>query len=204
MKGNRAELNRFLVEVFDEILKTEEESLAGSFSDLSLRELHLIEEVCRAEDEARDNRATAIAAAQRVTAGTLTTAVSLLERKATWERAAGRADRRAVRFGPQRRPGRRPGTRRISPRDGGRDPEDALRPGGPGAGQGVGQSHRLFSGKVRGVAPGTPTFKLRGEEIWYASSLTAPAICPSPARWNWGWRWLRSPSTLERRPSGTA
>ena len=43
MKGNRAELNRFLVEVFDEILKTEEESLAGSFSDLSLRELHLIE-----------------------------------------------------------------------------------------------------------------------------------------------------------------
>ena len=56
MKGSRAELNRFLVEVFDEILKTEEESLAGSFSDLSLRELHLIEEVCRAEDEARDNR----------------------------------------------------------------------------------------------------------------------------------------------------
>lgn len=46
VKGNRAELNRFLVEVFDEILKTEEESLAGSFSDLSLRELHLIEEVC--------------------------------------------------------------------------------------------------------------------------------------------------------------
>ena len=45
VKGNRAELNRFLVEVFDEILKTEEESLAGSFSDLSLRELHLIEEV---------------------------------------------------------------------------------------------------------------------------------------------------------------
>ena len=86
MKGNRAELNRFLVEVFDEILKTEEESLAGSFSDLSLRELHLIEEVCRAEDEARDNRATAIAAAQRVTAGTLTTAVSLLERKGYLER----------------------------------------------------------------------------------------------------------------------
>ena len=97
MKGNRAELNRFLVEVFDEILKTEEESLAGSFSDLSLRELHLIEEVCRAEDEARDNRATAIAAAQRVTAGTLTTAVSLLERKGYLER---RRDDRAVRIWP--------------------------------------------------------------------------------------------------------
>ena len=101
MKGNRAELNRFLVEVFDEILKTEEESLAGSFSDLSLRELHLIEEVCRAEDEARDNRATAIAAAQRVTAGTLTTAVSLLERKGYLERR-----RDEFEFGPQRRPGR--------------------------------------------------------------------------------------------------
>lgn len=100
MKGNRAELNRFLVEVFDEILKTEEESLAGSFSDLSLRELHLIEEVCRAEDEARDNRATAIAAAQRVTAGTLTTAVSLLERKGYLERRRDERDRRAVRIWP--------------------------------------------------------------------------------------------------------
>ena len=100
MKGNRAELNRFLVEVFDEILKTEEESLAGSFSDLSLRELHLIEEVCRAEDEARDNRATAIAAAQRVTAGTLTTAVSPLERKGYLERRRDERDRRAVRIWP--------------------------------------------------------------------------------------------------------
>ncbi len=106
MKGNRAELNRFLVEVFDEILKTEEESLAGSFSDLSLRELHLIEEVCRAEDEARDNRATAIAAAQRVTAGTLTTAVSLLERKATWNGGGTSGTAGPFEFGPQRRPGR--------------------------------------------------------------------------------------------------
>lgn len=155
MKGNRAELNRFLVEVFDEILKTEEESLAGSFSDLSLRELHLIEEVCRAEDEARDNRATAIAAAQRVTAGTLTTAVSLLERKGYLERRRDERDRPGrSNLAHREGPGGRPGTRRISPRDGGRDPEDALRPGGPDAGQGVGQSHRLFSGKVRGVAPG--------------------------------------------------
>ena len=38
-------------------------------------------EVGRAEEEGRDNRATAIAAAQRVTAGTLTTAVTLLEKK---------------------------------------------------------------------------------------------------------------------------
>ena len=93
-------LNRFLVEVFNEILKTEENALSKAYKDLSLRELHLIEEVCRAEDEARDNRATAIAAAQRVTAGTLTTAVSLLERKGYLERRRDERDRRAVRIWP--------------------------------------------------------------------------------------------------------
>lgn len=98
--AHREEINRFLVEVFDEILKTEEECLAGAFQDLSLRELHLIEEVCRAVDGERDNRATAIAAAQRVTAGTLTTAVSLLEKKGYLERRRDDKDRRAVRIWP--------------------------------------------------------------------------------------------------------
>ena len=80
-------LNRFLVEVFNEILKTEENALAKAYKDLSLRELHLIEEVCRAADEGRDNRATAIAAAQRVTAKrpTATTPPSpCWRRRATW------------------------------------------------------------------------------------------------------------------------
>lgn len=98
--GGKAEINRFLVEVFDEILKTEEVCLTGAFEDLSLRELHLIEEVCRAVDGERDNRATAIAAAQRVTAGTLTTAVSLLEKKGYLERRRDEKDRRAVRIWP--------------------------------------------------------------------------------------------------------
>ena len=93
-------LNRFLVEVFDEILKTEEQALAVDWSDLSLREFHLIDEVCRAVDEGRDNRATAIAAAQGVTAGTLTTAVNLLEKKGYLERRRDSADRRAVRIHP--------------------------------------------------------------------------------------------------------
>ena len=51
-----------------------------------MRELHLIEEVCRAVDEGRDTRASAIAAAQRVTAGTLTAAVNQLEAKGYLER----------------------------------------------------------------------------------------------------------------------
>lgn len=93
-------LNRFLVEVFNEILKTEEQALTGRWPDLTVREFHLIEEVCRAVDEGRDNRATAIAAAQRVTAGTLTTAVNLLEKKGYLERRRDGSDRRAVRIHP--------------------------------------------------------------------------------------------------------
>ena len=100
MENRGKELNLFLVRVFNEILRTEERDLAGRFPDLSLRELHLIEEVCRAEKEGRDNRATAIASAQRVTAGTLTTAVTLLEKKGYLERRRDEKDRRAVRILP--------------------------------------------------------------------------------------------------------
>ena len=121
MENRGKELNLFLVRVFNEILRTEERDLAGRFPDLSLRELHLIEEVCRAEEEGRDNRATAIAAAQRVTAGTLTTAVTLLEKKGYLERRRDEKDRRA--FG--------------GPYGG----------GDRGSGPGAGPSGRLFSGK---------------------------------------------------------
>ncbi|MCI9308557.1 MAG: winged helix DNA-binding protein [Oscillospiraceae bacterium] len=92
------ELDRFLVEVFNDILKTEESYLSGSCPDLSVRELHLIEEVCRAVDEGRDNRASAIAAAQRVTAGTLTAAVNQLEAKGYLERVRDSGDKRSVRL----------------------------------------------------------------------------------------------------------
>ena len=56
--------------------------------------------MCRAADLGLDNRATAIAAAQRVTAGTLTTAVSLLERKGYLERRRDAYDKRVVRILP--------------------------------------------------------------------------------------------------------
>ena len=100
MDQHREALNRFLVEVFHEVLKTEELALSSVKGELSLRELHLIEEVCRAADLGLDNRATAIAAAQRVTAGTLTTAVSLLERKGYLERRRDAYDKRVVRILP--------------------------------------------------------------------------------------------------------
>ena len=100
MENRGKELNLFLVRVFNEILRTEERDLAAEYPKLSLREIHLIDAVCRAADRGLDNRATAIAAAQGVTAGTLTTAVTLLEKKGYLERRRDEKDRRAVRILP--------------------------------------------------------------------------------------------------------
>ena len=97
------ELNRFLVEVFNDILKTEEAYVSQSCPDLSVREVHLIEEVCRAVDQGRDNRASAIAAARHVTAGTLTAAVNQLEAKGYLERVRDGSDKRSVRLRPTQR-----------------------------------------------------------------------------------------------------
>ena len=94
------ELDRFLVEVFNDILKTEEIYVTESCADLSVREMHIIEEVCRAVDQGRDNRSSAIAAAQHVTAGTLTVAVNQLEAKGYLERVRDSGDKRSVRLRP--------------------------------------------------------------------------------------------------------
>lgn len=100
MQSSRETLNRFLVEVFNGILKTEEQRLSAYAPGLSLRELHLIEAVCQAQDSGGDNRSAAIAAAQRITAGTLTTAVNLLEKKGYLLRRRDEKDRRVVRLLP--------------------------------------------------------------------------------------------------------
>ena len=97
------ELNRFLVEVFNGILKTEEMYVARSCPDLSLREVHTIEAVCRAVSRGEDNRASAIAAALRVTAGTLTASVNQLEAKGYLERVRDSGDKRSVRLRPTER-----------------------------------------------------------------------------------------------------
>mgnify|MGYP003378919137 CR=1 FL=1 len=100
MEGRSAKINQFLVEVFDQILRREEAVLTAQYPRLSLREIHLIDGVCRAADRGEDNRATAIAASQGVTAGTLTTAVNLLERKGYVVRQRDEHDRRVVRILP--------------------------------------------------------------------------------------------------------
>lgn len=96
---SRKELNHFLVDVFNEILKTEEMCVAAQFSDLSLREIHVIEAVCRAAD-GKNNSSASIASALRITAGTLTTTVSLLEKKGYLKRYRDEEDRRFIRICP--------------------------------------------------------------------------------------------------------
>lgn len=97
MSQESISLNQFLVEVFNEILKTEESCiLKTGFSNLSLKELHVIEAVCSAEKKGTSCRASDIAAQLRVTAGTLTTSVSQLEKKGYLLRKKDKQDKRVV------------------------------------------------------------------------------------------------------------
>ena len=100
MDGYREGINRFLVEVFHVILRAEAKEVERHFRDLSLRELHVIEVVCRAEETGGDDRATAIAKTQGITAGSLTTSVALLEKKGYLIRQRDGNDRRVVHILP--------------------------------------------------------------------------------------------------------
>jgi DNA-binding MarR family transcriptional regulator len=91
-------INNFLVGVFNEVLKTEEASLkTKEFKNLSVREMHVIEAVCEAE-KTNTNTASNIAAAQRVTSGTLATAINTLEKKGYVKRIQDEQDKRVVRI----------------------------------------------------------------------------------------------------------
>lgn len=98
MKEENLVVNHFLVDVFNEILKTEEYCIATSEFKLSLKEIHVIEAACKMEDEGKDTRSTAIASALRITPGTLTTAVTLLEKKGFLVRKRDDRDKRVVRI----------------------------------------------------------------------------------------------------------
>lgn len=101
MDESREELNYFLVKAFQEILRIEESAICrGDLEELSVREVHILESVCDAVERGTDNRASAIAALQRITPGTLTTAVRVLEKKGYLTRRQDDADRRIVRIFP--------------------------------------------------------------------------------------------------------
>lgn len=91
-------LDHFLADLSGAILKREEASLARE--DLSLREVQLIDTVCRTVEQGGDNRSSAIAAARQVTAGTLTAAVDALVEKGYLTRSRDSRDRRVVRLLP--------------------------------------------------------------------------------------------------------
>lgn len=99
-----ATLNAFLVDTFNAILRTEEKALtSGRFGELSIREMHIIEAVCRANREGGSNRTTDIAQEQAVTPGTLTVAVNTLVRKGYIQRRQDNDDKRIVRLSPTKK-----------------------------------------------------------------------------------------------------
>ncbi|WP_297212366.1 MarR family winged helix-turn-helix transcriptional regulator [uncultured Flavonifractor sp.] len=98
MEQGREMLNRFFTDLFDRFQRAEAGFLSGA--DLSPQEARLLEAVCRAVDGGLDNRSAAIAAERRVTAGTLTAAVKLLEKKGYLTRRRDERDRRVVRLTP--------------------------------------------------------------------------------------------------------
>ncbi len=93
----KQEINRFLVGIFNEILKTEELFVSKTFNNLSVREIHVIEAVCNVEAAGEDNRSTSIAERLKVT---LTTAVVQLERKGYLIRERDQKDKRIVHILP--------------------------------------------------------------------------------------------------------
>ena len=100
MTNEYAEINNFLVKVFNSILRTEEARLkTKEFKNLSMREMHVIEAVCGAA-AGKSNTASEIALSQNVTAGTLTATVSTLEKKGFVIRRQDQKDKRMVRIFP--------------------------------------------------------------------------------------------------------
>ena len=96
MTNNSEILNRFLVEVFNKILKSERESITKSgYQDLSIQELHVIESVCLCQDEGK-NTSKQISAHLGIVPGTLTVSVNILVKKGYLIRIKDEADKRVV------------------------------------------------------------------------------------------------------------
>lgn len=93
MKEKFVEINKMLVEVYDDVNYIEEYSIKkGVFSDLSITEIHTIEAVGLYSTKTMSE----IAAELEITMGTLTTAVDKLIKKDYMERNRSNTDRRIV------------------------------------------------------------------------------------------------------------
>ncbi|NLV57826.1 MAG: MarR family transcriptional regulator [Clostridiales bacterium] len=94
MQSAHATLNQMLVTLFNDILRIEESTL--SVPGLSIREVHVIEAVC----EASEPRMTVLARQLHVTPGSLSVAVTTLQRKGYLLREQGREDKRVIYIRP--------------------------------------------------------------------------------------------------------
>lgn len=94
MQNQRELINRTLTSLFNDILRIEEKALStGEFTDLSVREMHVLEAVAIAGEQ---NSMSAIAGSLGITVGSLTVAVSTLVRKGYVQRSPAPYDRRIV------------------------------------------------------------------------------------------------------------
>ncbi len=93
MREKFLEINRMLVEIYDDVTRIEEYSIKkGEFKDLSITEIHTIEAVGLYGSRTMSE----IAAKLEITMGTLTTAVDKLIKKGYAERSRSNIDRRIV------------------------------------------------------------------------------------------------------------
>ena len=88
----------FYSNTLNDILKIEENTSIGRPDDLTLKEMHVIEAVAKTMKSGHPARALDIAAALRITPGTLTTAVGILEKKGYLTKARDENDGRGVRI----------------------------------------------------------------------------------------------------------
>ena len=100
MSINEERLNTFLVNVFNNILRLEEASLAkGEHKNLSVNEMHVIEAVYESLQDGSNSMAE-ISNRLAVTASTLTTSVKTLEQKGYLIRTKLPSDKRKVMVTP--------------------------------------------------------------------------------------------------------
>ncbi len=96
MKQRLIEINKILVDIFNDILKIEENALKeGHFNDVSVTEVHTMEAIGMYEPKSMSE----VAKALGITVGTLTVAVNNLVKKEYVERYRCENDRRVVKVG---------------------------------------------------------------------------------------------------------
>lgn len=95
MNDYEKKVNELLLDIYDKILVTEEKALRkGTFSDLSIAEMHTLEGIGLYGSRTMSETAATLG----VTTGTLTVAIDRLVRKAYVERRRDSSDRRVVRI----------------------------------------------------------------------------------------------------------